>query len=61
MSQPVEITRTEHSALEFRAIAAKIKDASVARRLLALPLALEGYSREQAATAKCSTRRTLRG
>ncbi len=36
MGQPVEITRTEHSATELRALAAKIKDAAVVRRLLKL-------------------------
>jgi hypothetical protein len=43
MGQPVEITRLEHSASELRAFAAKIKDAAIARRLLALALVLEGH------------------
>jgi transposase len=60
MGQPVEITRREHSASELRAIAAKIKDAAIVRRLLALALALEGHSRETAATANGMTRQTLR-
>ena len=45
MGQAVEITRTEHSASALRAMAAKTKDAAVARRLLALALVLEGASR----------------
>ena len=60
MGQPVEITRLEHSASELRALSAKIKDAAVARRLLALALVLEGYSRELAATTNGMTRQTLR-
>ena len=60
MGQPVEITRLEHSASELRAFAAQIKDAAVARRLLALALVLEGHSRELAATMNGMTRQTLR-
>ena len=60
MGQPVEITRLEHSASELRAFAAKIKDAAIARRLLALALVLEGHSRELAATMNGMTRQTLR-
>jgi transposase len=59
MGQPVEITRLEHSASELRAFAAKIKDAAIARRLLALALVLEGHSRELAATMNGMTRQTL--
>ena len=60
MGQPVEITRTEHSASELRAMAVTIRDAAIVRRLLALALALEGHSREMAATANGMTRQTLR-
>lgn len=60
MGQAVEITRTEHSAAELRALAAKIKDASVVRRLLALALVLEGHSREAAARTNGMDRQTLR-
>jgi len=60
MGQPVEITRTEHSATELRALAAKIKDAAVVRRLLALALVLEGHSREVAARTNGMDRQTLR-
>jgi transposase len=60
MGQSVEITRTEHSASELRALAAKTKDGAVVRRLLALALTLEGHSRETAATANGMTRQTLR-
>jgi len=60
MGQAVEITRLEHSASELRAMAGKVRDAAVARRLLALALVLEGHSREAAATASGMTRPTLR-
>jgi len=46
MGQPVKITRTEHSAMELRALAARSKDAAVVRRLLALALVPEGHSRD---------------
>ena len=54
----MEITRLEHSASELRALSAKIKDAAVARRLLALALVLEGHPRELAATMNGMTRQT---
>jgi len=60
MGQPVEITRTEHSAADLRALAVKIKDAAVVRRLLALALVLEGHSREAAARINGMDRQTLR-
>ena len=60
MGQPVEITRLEHSASELRAFAAQIKDAAVARRLLALALVLEGHSRELAATMNPSVPMKMR-
>jgi transposase len=60
MGQSVEITRTEHSASELRALAAKIKDGAVVRRLLAIALTLEGHFRETAATTNGMTRQTLR-
>jgi hypothetical protein len=49
MGQPVDIARLEYSASGRRVIAVKMKDAAVARRLLALALVLEGSSREAAA------------
>jgi transposase len=60
MGQPVEITRTEHSAAELRVLAVKVKDAEVVRRLLALALVLEGHSREAAARTNGMDRQTLR-
>lgn len=60
MGQPIEITRTELSAPNLRALAVKIRDGAMVRRLLALALLLEGHSREAAATANGMTRQTLR-
>ena len=60
MGQAVEITRMEYSASELRAIAAKTRDAAIARRLLALALVLEGYSRAAAARTSGMDRQTLR-
>ena len=47
----VAITRTEHTAAVLRRHAAGSADASIARRLLALALVLDGYKRADAARA----------
>lgn len=60
MGQPIEISRTEHSAAALRAVAAKHEDGAVVRRLLALALVLEGRCREEAAVLNGMTRQTLR-
>jgi transposase len=60
MGQPVEITRTEHSASDLRAIAAKSRDGAQVRRLFALALVLEGTSRTEAAERSGMDRQTLR-
>ena len=54
------ITRTEHSASDFRRLALREKDGQVVRRLLALALALEGHSRGDAARMNGMDRQTLR-
>lgn len=56
----VAITRMEHTAAELRRHAARSDDAAVARRLLALALALDGHKREDAARAAGMDRQTLR-
>jgi transposase len=56
----VAITRTEHTATALRRHAACSVDASVARRLLALALILDGCKREDAARAAGMNRQTLR-
>jgi transposase len=56
----VRITRTEHSAGELRAVAGKCRDASQARRLLALASIMEGSARAEAARLAGMDRQTLR-
>lgn len=60
MGAAVEVTRTDHTSAELRALAAKTADGAQVRRLLALALILEGRSREQAATLSGMDRQTLR-
>ena len=49
MGKAVEITRLERSAAELRALAVKIEDADVVRRLLGIALLLDGWPRGEAA------------
>ena len=56
----VAITRLEHSASDLRAAAAETRDAKAARRMLAVALVLEDWSREAAAEACAMGRQTLR-
>jgi len=56
----VKITRMDHSAAELRHEAAQHADAKVARRLLAIALILDGYSRTEAAQICGMDRQTLR-
>jgi hypothetical protein len=54
------ITRSDRSARELREVAARTQDAKAARRMLAIALVLEGWSREAAAEACAMDRQTLR-
>jgi len=56
----VAITRTNLSATDLRAAAARTPGAKAARRMLAIALVLEGRSREAAAEACAMDRQTLR-
>ena len=56
----VAITRLERSAADLREAAAATRDAKAARRMLAMALLLEGWSREAAAEACAMDRQTLR-
>jgi transposase len=56
----VAITRTEHTATTLRRHAACSSDVSVARRLLALALVLDGHKRADAARSTGMDRQTLR-
>ena len=56
----VAITRSDRSASELREAAAGTQDAKAARRMLAIALVLEGWSRKAAAEACAMDRQTLR-
>src|SRR3712207_4334357 len=56
----VEVTRPDLAAAELRREAARSRDASAARRMLALALVLDGHPREDAAEARGMERQTLR-
>jgi transposase len=56
----IAITRTDLTAAELRAAAAKSRDAQAARRMLALVLVLEGVDRKTAAETCGMDRQTLR-
>jgi transposase len=56
----VLITRLELSAADLREAAGRTQDAKSARRMLAIALVLDGWSREAAAEACAMDRQTLR-
>ena len=56
----VAITRMDLSAADLRRAAAGTADAKAARRMLAMALVLEGWSRQDAAAACAMDRQTLR-
>src|SRR2546423_14666353 len=56
----VAITRLDVSAADLREAAARTQDAKAARRMLAIALLLEGWSRDAAAEACAMDRQTLR-
>src|SRR5689334_24256214 len=56
----VLITRLELSAAELREAAGRTQDAKASRRMLAIALVLDGWSREAAAEACAMDRQTLR-
>jgi transposase len=56
----VAITRTDYDAAGLRQAAAQSKDADAARRMLALAMILDGYSRAEAAKGCGMDRQTLR-
>lgn len=60
MGAPVEITRTEYSAAELRALSSRCSDGAQVRRILALAMVLEGRSRTEAAELGGMDRQTLR-
>ena len=56
----VAITRLDLTEADLRALAARTQDARASRRMLAIALLLEGWSRESAAEACAMDRQTLR-
>ena len=56
----IAITRTDVTAADLRAAAARSRDAPAARRMLALALVLEGVDRKTAAETCGMDRQTLR-
>ena len=60
MGAALAITRRDHSAEGLRAVASKSGDGAQVRRLLALALILDGYSRTEAAEQSGMERQTLR-
>jgi transposase len=59
MGAAVEITRTEYTSAELRGLGARCSDGAQVRRLLALALVLDGYSRTEAAALSGMDRQTL--
>ena len=60
MGIALTVTRVDHTASELRAFAAKSGNGAQVRRLLAIALVLEGYSRTEAAALSGMDRQTLR-
>jgi hypothetical protein len=56
----VVITRLDLSSADLREAAARTDDAKASRRMLAIALVLDGWSREAAAEACAMDRQTLR-
>ena len=56
----VAIARSDVSTAELRGAAGRTQDAKAARRMLAIALVLDGWSRESAAEACAMDRQTLR-
>ena len=60
MGMAVEVTRSDHTAVDLRYHASKSVDGAQVRRLLALALVLEGRCRSEAAAHSGMDRQTLR-
>jgi Winged helix-turn helix len=56
----IAVTRTDLTLVELRAAARRASDSKQARRILAIAMVLDGYSREAAAQACGMDRQTLR-
>src|SRR5471030_3109604 len=60
MGAPLEVTRTEYTSAELRALSKRCADGAQVRRILALAMVLEGRSRAEAAELNGMDRQTLR-
>ena len=60
MGAPLEITRTEYTGAELRALGGRGSDGAQVRRMLALAMVVEGRSRTEAAELNGMDRQTLR-
>jgi transposase len=60
MGSPVAVTRDPHTAQDLRRIASNLKDARQVRRVEAISLVMDGWSRAKAAAFACVDRQTLR-
>ena len=60
MGGRLEITRGEYTSAELRALSGRCTEGAQVRRLLALALVLDGYSRTEAAELNGMDRQTLR-
>ena len=60
MSAALEITRTQYTASELRALSGRCSDGAQVRRILALAMVLEGRPRTEAAQFNGMDRQTLR-
>ncbi len=59
MGAPLGITRTDYTSAELRGLSGRCSDGAQVRRLLALALVLDGYSRTEAAALNGMDRQTL--
>jgi len=60
MGRPLEITRTQYTSAELRALSNRCADGAQVRRILALAMVLEGRSRTEAAELNGMDRQSLR-
>lgn len=60
MGAPLEITRTEYSGAELRALGRRCSDGAQVRRILSIAMVLEGRARTEAAELGGMDRQTLR-
>jgi putative transposase len=60
MGAALQITRTDHTGVELRALAGQCREGAQVRRLLALAMVLDGRPRREAASSNGMDRQTLR-